>query len=244
MKNIINEQINNDTVDNSVAAKKLLGRMLIYVAVVNLLEIIIKAALRYIYSDDTVLTSGLEAFLNTFRFIFVIVVYSVCLYRMHRISPENSLERKLMAIWGVILIPIQLINDLCAMLYTRTLEMVQAVMLLSGLDADGSIYAMIYDTSHGFKYICIFLSILLGIVITGEMLEKRKLLVFSLVVAILFMLAFTLFKMETVAFDTLSKLSVGINWTSIIFHLLTTVGLFFVGLYLLKVINSDNKKEN
>lgn len=219
--------------------QQLLGSFIVGVAILNMAEIVIKLIIRFLYKGDTLRINTYEVFLGEIRLALVIVLFVIALTRMKRLFFHSPDTRKLLVLWGVILIPIQLINDVCVMLYTRMLELLQAVLLNSGIDSGGQIFAMIYDSTHGFKYICIFSAILLGIVMTAEILEKRKMIIVGVIFALMFMIAFTIFRMQTVTIDSLVTFEIGINWTSMIFHMLTTVGLFLIGLYIILTFKKD-----
>ena len=219
--------------------QQLLGKFLIDVAMLNILELICKAVIRFIFKGQTMLISGYEAYLSMLRLLLVVIAFIYCIKRMNKLFFHSPDTKKLVVLWGVILIPIQLINDMTVMLYTRMLELLQHVLSESAIDGDGQIFAMIYDSTHGFKYICIFLAILLGIVMTGELLEKRKLLILCAVFAVMFMIAFTAFRMQTIEINTIATYEIGINWTSTIFHALTTFGLMFIGFYIYKEFKKE-----
>lgn len=227
-------------------SQQMLGMFLIQVAAINFGELLAKALIRIRLAGHPLIIGVYETYVGWIRLALVIVAMFMCIYRMKKLFFHHPDTRKLVVLWGVILIPIQIVNDLMVMLYTRMLEIVQHVLEQSGSDPAGQIFAMIYDSTHGFKYICIFLAILLGIIMTAEILEKRKLIIFSAAVGVLFILAFTLFKMQTISFDSAASFEIGINWTSTIFHLLTTFGLFMVGLYIRLVFRKETtvKKEN
>lgn len=216
-----------------------LAMFLMCVAVLNVMEIMIKMVIRYFYNGQEGMIGGLEGFTGIFRFVIVVGVFIIASLRCKRELTNRSTGWKLLRIWGVILIPIQLINEIVVMLYTRMLDIVEYVLVNSGNDAEGQIFAMIYDSTHGFKYICIFIAILLGIMITGEIIEKRVLVLMSLAIAILFMFAFTILRMQSFAVDSIVKFDLGINWASMIFHVLNTLGLFGLGVYLLRMKEQD-----
>ena len=221
------------------ACHQMLGLFLVNVAILNAVEIIVKLLLRITYPDQSILIGAYETYIAWFRIMVVIVLYANCMIKMKPYDTHNPNVRKLMVLWGVILIPMQLINDTCAALYTRMLETIASVFIQEGVDKDGRIFALIYDMSHGFKYICIFLAILLGLVMTAEILERRKLMIVPGVAGVLFMLAFTLLRMESTA---IGSIQIGVNWTSLIFHGLNTVGLFGIGMYIERLYRKKDEK--
>ena len=219
--------------------QQMLGIFLVNVGILNAVEIILKVLLRIIFPNETVLISAYEVYIGFARLLFVIGLFINFMFKMKPYDTHSPLIRKLLILWGVILIPIQLVNDVCAMLYTRMLSLIQSAFALADVDSDGRLFAIIYDSTHGFKYICLFLAILLGIVMTGEILEKRKLMILSGVVAVLFLIAFTLLRMDSIDLSTIASFEVGLNWASVVFHALNTIGLFGIGLYIYLTFKPD-----
>lgn len=227
-----NLEINANQIEvQEKTGQQLLGNFLITVGILNIAEIAGKLLIRAILGD-TMLAGAYEVYLGVARLILIIVAFVLCIKGLNKLRFHAATTKKLVVLWGVILIPIQLINDMMVMLYTRMLELLQHVLIDSGMDEGTQIFAMIYDMTHGFKYVCIFLAILLGIVMTGELLEKRKLFIMSIVFAVLFVIAFTFFRMQSITVDAVKTFTIGINWTSMIFHCLTTFGLLSIGLYI------------
>jgi len=226
--------------------QQMLGIFLINVGILNALEIILKVVLRLIFPDNTLAISGYEVYIGIIRLIIVIILFINFMIKMKPYDTHSPHVRKLLVLWGVILIPIQLINDVCVMLYTRMLELIYQVFAASNADPDGKIFALVYDSTHGFKYICILLAILLGIVMTGEILEKRKLMLFSGVTAVMFLVAFALLRMDSLDINKFTTFEIGLNWASMVFHALNTIGLFSIGLYIVLTFKpeTDSNKEN
>jgi hypothetical protein len=97
-----------------------------------------------------------------------------------------------------------------------------------GAMTDGT-FVMLYNMTHGFKYLEILAAILLGVVMTGIFLNDRYLKLASLVILTLFLISFAVMQMQTVY---LMGREVGIVWTSIIYHLTETLGIIFLSGYL------------
>jgi hypothetical protein len=66
---------------------------------------------------------------------------------------------------------------------------------------------------------------------TAIFLRDRRLGIAVLMIAVLFLLAFGILQMQTITF---TGREIGIVWTSVIFHLTETVGLFGFSVYLAK----------
>ena len=94
--------------------------------------------------------------------------------------------------------------------------------------SDGT-FIMLYNMTHGFKYLEILSAILLGVVMTGIFLNDRYLKLGSLAILLLFLVSFGAIQMQTVY---LMGREIGIVWTSLIYHITETLGLFLLSLYL------------
>ncbi len=90
-------------------------------------------------------------------------------------------------------------------------------------------YVTIYNNTHGFKYMGMLLAILIGVIMTGIFLKDKLLKGVTLACTALFLITFSLFQMQTIEF--FGK-SIGIAWTSVIFHFVETMGLIALALYL------------
>ena len=95
---------------------------------------------------------------------------------------------------------------------------------------DGT-FVMLYNMTHGFKYLEILSAILLGVVMTGIFLNDRFLKLSSMAILLVFLISFSALQMQTVY---LMGREIGIVWTSLIYHVTETLGLFLLSLYLSK----------
>lgn len=135
---------------------------------------------------------------------------------------------KLLQIWAVILVGARLVYELCAGFYR---QFISALTLLSILSADviGDGFIAIYNGSHGFKYLGMFVALLLGVMMTGIFLDDMPLKIASFILACLFLLFFGVMQMNTV---NIFGQSIGIVWTSVIFHLTDTLGIVILAIYM------------
>ncbi len=90
----------------------------------------------------------------------------------------------------------------------------------------------VYNNTHGFKYIGMFIAVMPGTIMTAIFLRDRLLKLICAGVTIFFMLAFVVVNMGSI---NLFGMSVGIVWTSIIFHISETVGMMGLAVYLSKM---------
>lgn len=139
----------------------------------------------------------------------------------------NSIKR-LLEIWGVILVVVRMVYDVCSLVYRR---FIADLFDYSSDAVSNEDFIAIYNNTHGFKYIGLFIALLLGALMTGIFLNDKLIKVTTVVIMAFFLLSFVLFEMQTI---TIGGYRIGIVWTSVIFHLIETLGLIILGLYLRK----------
>ncbi len=139
-----------------------------------------------------------------------------------------SSVNRLLQLWAVIFVGAELIYVFTSIMYRRFIGMLMDALSTSDGMTDGT-FVMLYNMTHGFKYLEILSAILLGVVITGIFLNDKYLKIASFVILLLFLLSFGALQMQTVY---LMGREIGIVWTSIIYHVTETVGLFLLSLYL------------
>lgn len=133
---------------------------------------------------------------------------------------------QLLQIWAVILTGAECVYSVSTIIYRRfTLELLLFALGGAGLDS----FQSIYNISHGFKYLEMLTAILLGFFMTGIFLKDKRLMAVTVLIAAAFLTAFGVVQMQTFS---LSGREVGIVWTSVIFHLTETIGLFLFSLYI------------
>ena len=140
-------------------------------------------------------------------------------------APEIS---KLLQIWAVIFVGSQLVYNVTSFIY-RNFTGELTLMLAQGGGAGGESFLSIYNQTHGFKYMAMLIAILIGVMMTGIFLGDGLLKSLVIGIVVLFLLAFSVFRMNTLS---IMGRDVGVVWTSVIFHLIETVGLIVFSLYL------------
>ena len=143
-------------------------------------------------------------------------------------SLSVSSVNRLLQLWAVIFIGAELIYDFTSIMYRRFIGMLMDA-LSSGTGMTDGTFIMLYNMTHGFKYLEILSAILLGVVMTGIFLSDQYLKIASMVILGLFLISFGLLQMQTVY---LMGREVGIVWTSLIYHITETVGLIALARYL------------
>ncbi|MBR5116774.1 MAG: hypothetical protein IK096_06885 [Lachnospiraceae bacterium] len=138
--------------------------------------------------------------------------------------------RRLLRIWFTILVGAQSMYDFSSVIYQRFISRLTQ-FFVDTTGGTGEAYVSIYNLTHGFKYQGMLIALLLGAMMTGIFLDDRGLKITSIVIAGLFMVSVAGLEMFTLS---LLGRNYGIVWSSVIFHLMETVGLFALAFYLRK----------
>lgn len=134
---------------------------------------------------------------------------------------------ELIELWGVILVGVRLVYDICSIVYRRFILELSNYDILGGLLSKD--FVAIYNNTHGFKYISMLTALLLGAFITGIFLKDTVLKIVALLLISIFLFSFVLLGMHTIS---IGGYSIGIVWSSLIFHFTETFGLVGLGFYL------------
>ncbi|MBE5861033.1 MAG: hypothetical protein E7301_13065 [Butyrivibrio sp.] len=134
----------------------------------------------------------------------------------------------LLQLWAMIFIGAELVYDFSSIMYRK---FISALIGVLSPDAGDSTFVMLYNMTHGFKYLEILTAILLGVIITGIFLNDNFLKVIATLIAVLFLFSFGLLEMKTFSF--LGR-EIGIVWSSLVYHFTETLGLVLFSLYLQK----------
>ncbi len=137
---------------------------------------------------------------------------------------------QLLQIWAVILVGVRCLYEMSSIVYRRFIMQISQIAITASLFG-GVELAEVYNNTHGFKYIGMFTAFVLGIVMTAIFLRDRMLKLVCLGITLFFMLAFVVINMGNI--NILGN-SIGIVWTSIIFHVCETGGLMGLAVYLEK----------
>jgi hypothetical protein len=143
-------------------------------------------------------------------------------------SLSVSSINRLLQLWAVIFIGAELLYDFTSIMYREFISILMEA-LSSGTGLSDGTFIIIYNMTHGFKYIEILSAILLGVVMTGIFLNDRLLKIVSLAILLAFLLAFSILQMQTIS---LMGREFGIVWTSLIYHVTETFGLIALSFYL------------
>lgn len=136
---------------------------------------------------------------------------------------------QLLQIWGMILAGVECIYYVSSLIYKQfTTELMK--LMLGGIEYYTS-FVSIYNLSHGFKYLEMFTAIVIGVMVTSIILHDNYLKIAAVLITIVFLTAFGIFQMQTIE---LPGRQIGIVWTSVIYHLTETLGLFVLSVYLAK----------
>ena len=143
-------------------------------------------------------------------------------------SLSVSSVNRLLQLWAVIFVAAELTYLFTSIMYRRFIGILMDALSNGEAMADGT-FIMLYNMTHGFKYLEILSAILLGVVMTGIFLNDRYIKLGSLAILLLFLISFGAIQMQTV---NLLGREIGIVWTSLIYHITETLGLALLSLYL------------
>ena len=137
---------------------------------------------------------------------------------------------RLLQLWAVIFVGAEIVYDFSSLMYRKFIAILMEALSYGNGMSDGT-FLLLYNMTHGFKYMEILAALLLGVVMTGIFLNDKYLKLASLIVLVFFLLSFGVIQMQTLSFW---GRDVGIVWTSIIYHFTETVGLVALSVYLTK----------
>ncbi len=141
---------------------------------------------------------------------------------------NGEIIRKLLETWFVIFVGVQLMYEVFSEVYRLfALRLYDAIADSGRLMTDA--YTSLYNLSHSFKYQGMLIALLLGVIMTAIFLDDRTLKLVAILAASVYLLSSTGLEMAT--FSVLGR-DVGIVWSSVIFHVIDTVGMVFLALYL------------
>ncbi|SKB55278.1 hypothetical protein SAMN06296386_10284 [Lachnospiraceae bacterium] len=139
--------------------------------------------------------------------------------------------RQLLEVWAFILIGVRIVYDIFTITYRRFVAGLSSQVDITNV-GELQTFSAIYNGSHSFKYIGMLIALVLGILITGVFLNDKYLKIAAVVLTVLFIISATLVQIQTY---TIFDHEIAIVWSSVIFHLLQTVGLLALGIYLKRV---------
>ncbi|MCR4658283.1 MAG: hypothetical protein K5770_18940 [Lachnospiraceae bacterium] len=135
---------------------------------------------------------------------------------------------RLVQLWGFILIGVQIIFDISSILYRIYIANLSAFFLAGGWVNE---FVIIYNYTHGFKYAGMLIAIIIGIMATGIFLDDRWLKYTSVAIAFIYLLSFAFVQIHDI--NIFGK-TVGIVLSSVVFHVIETLGLAGLAIYLRK----------
>lgn len=191
-------------------------------AILNIIESLVKLYLRSNIQDKMRL-STYQSYLGRANITILFIVFIICVIVVRKADYYAAYVKPMLLIWGVILIGVRSIYEITSIIYTDTFSQIFDV-------TTNEQYAYIYNSTHGFKYLGMMLALILGSIMTGIMLKTRRLILYSVLIMLYFIGAFTFLHMYTLRLDFIGK-TVGIVWTAVIYHLSESVGLLMLAFY-------------
>lgn len=134
---------------------------------------------------------------------------------------------QLLQLWGFILVGINFLQEMGGAMYQRFI----ATLSLTIVESSSEEFVSIYNGTHGFKYMGMVTAFIIAIFVTGVFIRDRRLKYAAIALMLVFILAFVVLQMNTI---TLAGRTIGIVWTSVIYHTIDTIGLLVLAIYLRK----------
>ena len=191
-------------------------------AVLNIIESLIKLYLRSNIKDKMRL-STYQSYLGRANITILLIIFIICVIVVRKADYYAAHIKPMLLIWGVILIGVRSIYEITSIIYSDTISRIFDVT-----SEEQHVY--IYNSTHGFKYLGMMVALILGTIMTGIMLKTRRLILYSVLIMLYFIGAFTFLHMYTLRLDFIGK-TVGIVWSAVIYHLSETVGLLLLAFY-------------
>lgn len=236
-----------------------LSTFLMIVAITNILTMFVNAAGRMILvkssAEVAILNNNVETMSAIISLLQILVTVAVFVYFVRKIKHIKSLIPKedyaelamlqketlgdnvslldidqtdcLIKLWGFILIAMQFIYELSTKVYEKMIMDILVLFQLSGLGSD--VFVNMYNSSHGFKYLCMMSAIMIGIFVSGLFLKDKIMINVAFIMLALFMLAFLF--INSTSLSLLGR-DMEIVWTSVMFHILETGGLLVTAIYI------------
>ena len=135
---------------------------------------------------------------------------------------------KLIQLWAVVFVGMQIISNITSIIYRRFANMLFDLYQSGQLDSKKQLVS-IYNKTHGFKYLGMLCAILLGVMITAIFLEDRLLRRIDIAATVVFIVCFCCMDMTKMS---IFGFKIGIVWTSVVFHLIETIGMVVFAIYL------------
>jgi hypothetical protein len=132
---------------------------------------------------------------------------------------------QLLQIWGFILICMSILQDAGEGMYQGFIR----TLYESGILEDPDKFVSVYNSTHGFKYIGMLSAMIIGFYVTGIFIRDNRLKITALALMGVFVVSFELLQMQQMM---IAGVTVGVVWTSVVYHLVQTVGLIGLALYL------------
>lgn len=210
-----------------------LASFVIVTAIFKIIISLVKAMARLNGDIEGFQYYNVEGMLSSVELIMTAIAFINSVLILKKSKVPTKRQKQLLYLWGIILIFVQSIYDITIILYDRLLTDVINFINTDVTKDVFDAYTSFYNSSHGFKYLGMFIAILLGMVATSIFLDDKELAIACIIIAIAFMSAFSFLKMMKVNIDILN-INIGIVWTAVIFHSLQTIGLLIFGIYIQK----------
>lgn len=162
--------------------------------------------------------------------IIKVFVTGVAAWRIR--SRGGKEEKVLLALWGFLFLFIQAIYYIYTNLYGKLVT--DLFTIVSFLE-----FQKWYSQMHIFKYAPMIIGMIFCLFITGFFIQKKLLILFSLLLGGTYILCILFDPMGT--FHISNEISIFVIGSAVLYHGMETAGLFLLGVYMKKIKGSENK---
>lgn len=205
---------------------KYMPGFLMVIGVSNLLLISLVAGMRVLFTADVSVFG-----VSVYDLLSLVEPYGkliwefglVFLFGVLIVKGKRQQDGTLLLLWAFVIMEVQCIYYVSSNYYAT---MIDTMSDFAGTAA----YVSFYAGTHVFKYVLMFMAIVLAIFATGVVLRDKVLLATAAVMGILYGMCFGIQTMPTIVLPGGSR--IGIVVPAALFHMAQTLVVFLVGLYL------------
>ena len=207
-------------------SNKVMGNYLIFIGMIHGGIFCLCAILRFVKADPFLL-SMLSPYIEM---IIKVFVTGATAWRIH--ARGGNEENALLALWGFLFLFIQAIYYVYTNLYGKLVTDLFSIVSFQG-------FQKWYSQMHIFKYAPMLIGMILCLFITGIFLQKKFLIILSLLLGGTYILCI-LFDL-TATFQISNEIKALVIGSAVLCHGMESVGLFLLGIYF-KIIEGSEKK--
>lgn len=198
---------------------------LIVLGVTNILLEIVIAGIRLLGVQEVLSNADMYNILGIIE-PYIKIIWDTLLVVMFvfLIQKEKcAVSRDLMLVWGFITVIIQAIYYISSAYYTEILGMMREILSVHE-------YTKFYVSTHTYKYVPMFIAIIMGAVITAIILRSKFIFTTTVVICVIYGACYGTGQEFMIAVG--QGKYVGVIVSALIYHLVQSVGIMGMGIYI------------